>query len=127
MMPNGYRRLEMARGINKLVQDYIKILYTRKQDDGYGTYLIDLSGTTVYDEDQFLTDIATELTSAALQLEKIQAALLAENEDALTKEETLSSVEVISMEYDKEDCAVYVSITLTSLASDSSATMNFKF
>jgi hypothetical protein len=127
MMPSGYRRLEVATGINKLVQDYIKILYTRRQDDGYGTYLIDMSGTDVYDENQFLTDIAAELTSAALQLEKTQALMLAENATALTAEETLSSVEVTSMEYDKGESVVYVSITLTSLASNSSATMNFKF
>lgn len=127
MMPSSHNRLEIAAGINKLVQDFIKILYTRKQDDGYGTNLLDMAGTTVYDEDSFLADISTELTSAALQLENIQAAILAENSSALTLAETLSSMEVNSMEFDKEDGAVYFSITLTSCAEDSSAAMNFKF
>lgn len=126
-MSASYQRVDNVMGTNKLVQDYIKVIYTLKQEDGYGTNLLNLVGQQIYDENLYLSEIGSELTSGALQIQQMQAALLAEDETALSDDEILMQLEIISMEYDQEESNAYVEIRLITRATNSSAMVGFQF
>jgi len=115
------KSIQKAVGINKLVQDYIKVLYTEKATDGYGTDLTDLTGEYVPNEDLFLSDIATAINDAATQLKAIQATF---DTSYITTAEMLSSVTITVLSYAKEECLADVELVLTSQAG-STATVNF--
>lgn len=124
MLTSDLRLIAKSQGLEKLVQDYIKILYTITRDDGYGTNLLTLSGNNVMNEEIYLSEISSEINSAALQLREIQGAMILDGKYVLDPKETLSEVEIISTEYFRDEGRAYVKMRLISEAG-SSAVTNF--
>ena len=120
---SAFRAIDRVAGINKLVQDYIKILYTEKDSTGYGTVLLSLSGAPVFDENAYLSDVASAINDASNQLKKIQSNFPVGN---VSNEELLYGVDVLSMSYERSSGYAYISIKLVSVAGSSSAVINFK-
>lgn len=97
--------LEVFKDSNKLLQDFIKLLFTEKQEDGYGTTIKDILGSNVYDEMDLGVEISTAIEDCENQLKLVQSSI-----ETLTDEEKLDTVEIKDIYYDRENCVCYVSI-----------------
>lgn len=118
-MSTAYQRFETAENVTKLVQDYIKIVYTKYDESTqYGCDILDYVGREVVDERSFTTDVCMELEYAAERLKTLQQNGV-DNGDEYTDEELLSEIEINETEYDKEAMGLYINMTIYSVAGTS--------
>lgn len=99
--------MEIFKGSDKLLQDFIKVLFTEKQEDGYGTQIKDILGSNIYDEAELDIQISTAIEDCENQIKTFQSSL-----STLTDEEKLETVEIKGIYYDRENCACYISIAI---------------
>lgn len=102
-------------GMNKLVQDFIKILFTTKDSTGYGSNLNNMVGQEIYDIDAKCSEIVNEITSCVLKYKSIQ-----QNSEILgadmSDEEKLADVVINNVEYDYETGGFFISLTIINAA-----------
>lgn len=107
-------RINLTQDSDKLVQEFIKILFTTQLDDGYGTNLQELAGRESYSEEELTTIISSIVSSAEEQYKKTQ------NESLyagyyMTDHEKLDYVEVTSVEYNREDEIIYFDLLVKTM------------
>jgi len=98
---------ETISGVAKLSQDFIKVLFTEKQADGYGSNITDILAENVYNEIELSLSISSSIQDVGdqimrSQLEQINAG------NAVSLEEALDSVEVKDIIFVREECTCYI-------------------
>lgn len=124
-LSTAYKRFESALDLPKLVQDYIKIVYTRyDEEQDYGCYIVDYVGMAVSDIEGFISDVTAELQYAANRLKAIQQNAI--NSGAqYTDEELLDYIVINTTDFDRDKNALYINMTLVS-AAGGNATLAFE-
>lgn len=114
---NEGNNVELAEGIQKLTQDFMKILFTSKSDDSdYGTTLTDLIGST-----ENSSIVASEIVKALREAEQV---IKSRHQDniingvSVNAEEALSTVNVEKVVFVRNEQTYYVTVRITSEASD---------
>lgn len=99
-------------GISKLVQEFIKILLTKKTAD-YGSKLIDIPGSEINNESSLSAQIVSIVLDCEAKFKQLQ--LTDPNAGTmLDPSEKLNSATVTSVEFDREVGGIYLSIVLLS-------------
>lgn len=112
---NMNKSIDKVSGINKLVQDFIKILYTRKTSDSdYGTELTNIPGRELYSEEEAYVLVAETIRDAEYQYKKLQLDIISSGYD-IPNSEILSSATIINAQYNLDESYMYLEISLTSM------------
>lgn len=114
-----------SEGINKLVQEFIKLLFTQKQDDGYGTHIHSYYGKTMHDENILISEICAEISDAESQFKLMQIQSI-NNDIEIPPSEMLEGVSISSAYYDKDRMSVVIQLLLINQDSQT-AGLVFKF
>lgn len=105
-------------GINKLSQDFIKTLFTIKQENGYGSNISDAVGKNVNstsDLSLYITSAISDVENQILnkQLEQIN------NGATVPLSEALDKVEVTDIIFVRQECVCYISVRIFNKNGDS--------
>ena len=112
-------------GMDKLAQDFIKILYTEKDfDSGYGSTIKDIIGLPIYDPNIIYSEIISSISDCTdiIKTNQKQAIL---NGAEIDDDETLSDVQIQDIQYSRDEATFYISIQIINILGDS-IKFNFK-
>lgn len=109
-------------GINKLVQDFVKILLTYKAD-GYGSTLLDVPGMNISNEGTLTSAVLTNIYECEDKYKQIQLSDISSGSQ-LSNEEKLKNIILNEIDINIDIGAIFVSITIVSEAGKAS-TANF--
>lgn len=119
LMPQSERAVNKLSGANKIVQDFIKILFTYRLDgSNYGTRIVDYAGKVVSDPNQICSEIASVIYSAASKYIDLQLSSVLDG-NQLTDDEILDRISVDQIDYDIDTGGVYALVTLYSRSGES--------
>lgn len=119
LLPEDETCMNILSGPDKIVQDFIKILFTYKGDeDNYGTRIADYVGTIIDDPTLLCSQIASIIYEAANQYMNIQSDSIMSGVE-LNDDEILDNISVDRIEYDEYNNGVYALITLFSRSGES--------
>lgn len=107
--------LKYVEGIDKLVQDFIKILFTEENEDNYGSNIRDVLAKNVYDEIELGVNVSASIESCADRLRKIQQSY---NSNYINQAEMLDKITVYNVIFDREECFLYISIGIKSMSKE---------
>lgn len=105
-------------GQEKLMQDFIKVLFSDKDSSGFGSNIKNILGSNVYNEVELGLQVSEEIADCAKQIKESQKQQL-DSGVALSLEEALDSVEILNVLFVREDSTCYISILITNEAKDS--------
>ena len=108
----GEEKSEFVNGVEKLMQDFIKLLFTEKQLDGYGNSITDVLAENVYNEIELSLSISSSIQDCADQIIQSQLEQI-NNGSNIPLEEALDSVEVKDIIFVREECTCYITTQIT--------------
>ena len=111
-------------GINKLVQDFIKVLFTIKDGTNYGSDILELSSQPMYREEEFATEAMRVVKECEIQIKQTQLAYMNAG-NALSDEERLKTATITASDYDVSVQGFYITILLKNEAGNT-AGLNLK-
>lgn len=113
IIDNNQSTIKKTTGINKLVQDFMKILLTDKDlsADSYGSKIMSYIGKEVVNPNDFALNISSAVLECEIQYKKIQADLLAKG-FIIDNSELLKTVIVTDCEYDEDFKSVFLTVIL---------------
>ena len=102
-------------GVNKMVQEYIKCIFTRRSSNegSYGTDILDYIGKNVGANNAYVTEIALMVKDAENQCKAAQSESIL-NGDYLSDDEILEKVTVIQIYFDEDTSGIITDIRLES-------------
>lgn len=109
IVDNSTNRMMKSYEENKLIQDFLKILLTKKSA-GYGTDLLDIPGREMRSVDDTRSQIVSAVQDAERQLKAIQLSLVA-SEVELPPEEKLYRIDINSLEFDEDSSHFFITLT----------------
>lgn len=104
----------LLEGRNKLAQDFIKLLFTEKNNN-YGSNIRDVLAKNVNDEIELGINISSSISECAEQMKKIQSELASAGV-TLDEDEILDEVVVYNSIFSREECACYVSLGIKNMS-----------
>lgn len=114
LMAQSEKNIDRLAGISKIVQDFIKILFTYREDGGtYGTKLLDLIGQEVTDENQLTSEVASMIVNAGNKYKELQSSSIVDGNN-LDDDEILDKVIIGDISFDPANGGVYVLVRLYS-------------
>jgi hypothetical protein len=120
LLDNDENKIYSVTGINKMMQDIIKIMLTIKNSN-YGTLIPSMAGTQSADIDTMVTQIASAIRDVESQYMKMQLDLIA-NGAPLPDDEKLYKIEIRDIQTiqgSEQDSTFFVSITAYSVSGQS--------
>lgn len=121
------KSIDKVSGINKLVQGFIKVLYTRKtEDSNYGTDLTLIPGRETYSEEEAVSLAVQAVADAEYQYKSLQLDTVSAGYN-IPDSEMLNSASVTNAEYDSNENTMYLEITLISLEPNQIAQIAVEF
>lgn len=114
LMPQSETSINELTGASKIVQDFIKIVFTyRFEGESYGTTIVDYVGQTNTDPEQTCSEIASLLSLAGEKYKELQMTSVLDG-NLLSDDEILEQMTIESIEYDEEDNGIYAIVSLYS-------------
>ncbi len=110
MLDNNPDNFLKANGAMKLVQDYVKLLLTIKNNN-LGTNLLTLTTGEMYDPQLIANEIAISIRDAEEQHKLLQLQML-ETDTPLSDDERLYKVEIVSIDFDEANTGFIVELKL---------------
>lgn len=114
----GVNKTTYTTGSQKLCQDFIKALFTEKQEDGYGSNISEIIGQNIYSEAELslnvsscIDDVATQISTS--QLEQIN------NGTTVPLTELLDKIVVEEIVLVRDECTCYVTVRIINKNGDS--------
>lgn len=98
-------------GEEKLMQDFVKVLFTEKQADGYGSTIRDILSENIYNEVDLGLEISNIIKDCEDQIKSAQRSNI-NNGIPLPLEETLSEINVKKVIFVREENTCYISIAV---------------
>lgn len=115
---NGwYARIFSERGANtvslqdKLIQDFIKVLFTEKGSDGYGSSIKDIVATNAYNEVELGLQVSNIIADCENQIKKSQREHMNGGSE-IDLEEQLSQIIVKDVIFVRDETTCYVNIEI---------------
>lgn len=105
-------------GEEKLIQDFIKVLFTEKQSDGYGSTIRDILAENIYNEVDLGLQISNVIKDCEDQIKSAQRTNI-NNGISLPSNEALSEISIKKVVFSREENACYVSIAIINGTGDS--------
>lgn len=112
-------KIESYTGINKLVQDVVKALFTDRAND-YGSTIKDLVSQNIYSETDLEVSISTIITECQEQIKTQQSEQLS-NGCTLDDSEILNRLTITNMIFVREEMMCYVTIEINNLSGETIA------
>jgi hypothetical protein len=112
-MPQSETAISILTGISKIVQDFIKILYTYQDENGYGTKIVDYAGQVVVDSNQTCSEIASIIYNATEYYKDLQMSAILDGNN-LSDDEILDQAIIDVIEYEEDTGSIYIEIVLYS-------------
>ena len=103
--------VKKASGSYKLIQGFVKLLFTEKDEGGYGSDIHQLSSQPLYRKDDFTAEIMRIVYECELQFKQLQLSR-ANFSDKITTDEKLRSATVVDTFYDSAAQGFYATIVL---------------
>ncbi|MDF2841752.1 MAG: hypothetical protein K0R00_178 [Herbinix sp.] len=114
LMPQSETNITTITGSNKIVQDFIKMIFTYQvEGSSYGTKISDYAGKAVYDINQTCSEVASIFYVAANYYKELQMSSILDG-NQLTDDEILESIIINSIEYDEGTGSIYAEVSLRS-------------
>lgn len=111
-------------GLTKLLQEFIKVLYTDKGPSGYGSNINDVIATSVYDPSRIYSEIISSILDCAEQIKTMQKNAIFDGIE-IDDSERLLNVVINKILYSREETCFYVSISIYNVLGES-VKFNFK-
>lgn len=108
----------------KLMQDFIKVLFTEKDSNGFGSTIRDVLGANVYNEVDLGLKVSNSIADCVTQIKESQRQQL-NNGIPLLPTEALDTIEVKEILFVREDSSCYISLRILNEAG-SSVKFSFK-
>lgn len=96
---------------DKLVQDFIKILFTEKREDGYGSSIKDIISTNAYNEVELGLQVSNVIADCETQIKQSQREHMNGGSE-IDLEEQLSQIVVRDVIFVREETACYINIEI---------------
>lgn len=116
-------KANLVSGAEKLSQDFIKILFTEKDENGNGSDIKNVLGRNVYNEVELGLNISMAVEDVVTQLKNSQIELV-NNGATLPDDEAIEDVEIKDVIFIREEAACYVTINIRN---KSGGNINFSF
>lgn len=102
-------------GVNKMVQEFIKCIFTRRSSNGgtYGTHILDYIGKNVSADNSYITEIGLMIKDAERQCKNIQNDSII-NGDFLSNDEILEKSSILRIYFDESNSGIIADIQLSS-------------
>lgn len=114
LMPQSEMYISELSGMNKIVQDFIKMIFTYQSEENlYGTKIVDYAGQVITNLNQTCSEITSILYSAADRYKELQMASMLDG-NQLADDEILDHISIDSIEYDEDSGGIYVDLVLFS-------------
>lgn len=107
----GDNSIPMVKGESKLLQDFIKVMFTEKSADGYGSNINDALASNVYNEVDLGLKISTSVNDCCDQIKESQKEHL-NSGLSISQEEALDSIEINQILFVREEGACYISLKI---------------
>lgn len=114
----------LVSGINKTIQDFIKVIFTEKSSDtGYGSDFNNIIGSPFTSEEAVISEITSVINDCVTQIQNNQSSAITSGA-TLEDAERLVSVDVVDFEYDSVNNGLVVSLEFKN-AANQTATLTF--
>lgn len=114
---------QIVLGKNKLIQDFISVLFTEKDATGRGSKIKDIISSNIYNEASLSLEIATIMSDCEDQIKTSQREHM-NGGSVIDEDEMLSQINVKDVIFVRDETTCYVSIEIINGAGDA---INFGF
>ena len=115
VLGGGEKNISTVGGESKLVQDFIKVLFTEKGSDGFGSNIKDILGSNVYNEVELGLMVSESISDCTNQIKEAQKKQL-DSGVPLSPQEALDTIEVTQVLFVREEGACYISLKVVNEA-----------
>ena len=117
ILPGEKTEITHLRGISKIVQDIIKMIFTYRVEGNYGTRITDYVGAPMNKPEQVMSEVAAIVAGAATRYRQIQADALARG-IKLPGDDLLDRLVIHSVQHDKEGGGILIDATVYNQSGD---------
>ncbi len=111
VLGGGEKSISVVSGEEKLTQDFIKVLFTEKGTDGFGSSIKDVLGSNVYNEVELGLQVSEAISDCANQIKEAQKQQL-DGGVPLPLEEALDNIEIVQILFVREESTCYISLKI---------------
>lgn len=118
ILGGGEISIPVINGESKLTQDFIKVLFTEKNSDGFGSNIKDILGSNIYNEVELGLRVSETISDCTNQIKEAQKQQL-DSGVPLLPEEALDTIEITQVLFVREEGTCYISLKIMNEAGKS--------
>lgn len=118
ILGGGEISIPVVSGQDKLIQDFIKVLFSEKDESGFGSNIKDILGLNVYNNVDLGLQVSEVIADCTRQIKDAQKQQL-DSGVPLSIDEALDAIEIADILFVREEATCYISIIITNEAGNS--------
>ena len=118
ILGGGEISIPVVSGQDKLIQDFIKVLFSEKDTSGFGSSIRDVLGSNVYNDVELGLQVSEVISDCTSQIKEAQKQQL-DSGVPLSIDEALDTIEIVDILFVREEATCYISFRITNEAGNS--------